>query len=78
MSVCEPGCLCVHLALIPVAGEQGGMRWGFFGASLLRRVTGLAFFCARSLAQKGIVMAAKFPKPVKTPLTAPAAGSFKP
>ena len=46
MSVCEPGCLCVHLALIPVAGEQGGMRWGFFGASHIKRVTGLAFFCA--------------------------------
>jgi hypothetical protein len=34
------------------------MRWGFFGASLSKQVTWLAFFCA-DLAQQGIVMATK-------------------
>ena len=34
------------------------MRWGFCGASLSKRVTGRAFFCAY-LAQQGIVMATK-------------------
>jgi hypothetical protein len=65
MSECQPGCLCTQLASIPVAGEQSETRWEFFGASLDKRVTGLVVFCGVR-PQTGIVMAAKFAKPVKT------------
>jgi hypothetical protein len=55
MSECEPGCLCVHPALIPVAGEQGGLRWGSLAASLIIRVIGLVLFAP--LRKKGGIMA---------------------